>query len=74
VDVYAMLFIALETRVHRCIIKSWFETKLIDYLIYDVVDEILSVKLGLNWETIKKMFVSNHVWCHKHFLDLPPQC
>jgi len=58
-----------------CFIQSCFETKLIDYLIYNVVDEIfickIMIELGNNK---KKMYLSNHVLCHKHFLDLPPQC
>jgi len=35
-------FTALKIMVHRCIFQFWFERKLIDYLIYNVVDEILS--------------------------------
>jgi len=30
-----------------CVVQSGFETKLIDYLIYNVVDEIFIGKVGL---------------------------
>jgi len=43
------------------------ETKLTDYLIYNIVDQYLYVKLGLKFKNKKKMCTSNHIWCHKHF-------
>jgi len=41
-----------------CIYQSYFETKSIDYLIYDVVDEILICKIRIELgNNKKKMYV-----------------
>ena len=58
-----------------CIYQSYFETKSIDYLIYDVVDEILICKIRIELgNNKKKMYVSICFLCHKHFFNLPFQC
>jgi len=46
-------------------------------LIYNVVDEILVCKIRIEFKNNKRMYVSKHlnrVWCHKHLLDIIPQC
>lgn len=46
-----------------CIVQSGFETKPVDYLIYNVVDEIFICKVGLEFKSKKKKMclISNHV-------------
>lgn len=67
-------------RVHRYIIQSWFETKSIDHLIYNV-DEIFICKIRIELRNNKKMqviifsvinafwtFHLNVKWSCKYFL------
>jgi len=41
--------------------------KLVDYLIYNIVDKIFICKIRFEFKNKKKMGVSNHVWCYKNF-------
>lgn len=50
---------------HRCISWSLFETKLIVYLIYNIVDEILIYKIRFEFKNKKKISVTNHIMVHK---------
>jgi len=48
-------FIALKTKVYRYIIPSRFETKLTDYMLFNIVDEIFTCKIRLEFKNKKNM-------------------